>query len=68
MDATGLSVVTTPMKCVTKLSHRSSSGAKPEGEGEGEEWEEQQDTSGTKRKRDDIEPILEAHGQQVRNV
>jgi hypothetical protein len=56
------------MKCVTKLSHRSSSGAKPEGEGEGEEWEEQQDTSGTKRKRDDIEPILEAHGQQVRNV
>merc|ERR1719263_91684 len=33
----GLSVVTTPMKCVTKLSHRSSGGngsAKTEGEGE----------------------------------
>merc|ERR1719247_3787623 len=39
----GLSVVTTPMKCVTKLSHRSSGGngasKAGEGEGEGEEWE-----------------------------
>eukprot|EP00900_Chrysochromulina_parva_P010334 jgi/Chrpa1/19301/Chrysochromulina_OHIO_Genome00024086-RA len=41
----GLSVVTTPMKCVTKLSHRSSGGSSSkgiegEGEGEGEEWDE----------------------------
>jgi len=64
----GLSVVTTPMKCVTKLSHRSSSGTKVEGEGEGEEWEEQAQDSGLKRKRDDIEPILEAHGQQLRQL
>merc|ERR1719238_2255280 len=38
----GLSVVTTPMKCVTKLSHRSSGGGaakNEEGEGEGEEWD-----------------------------
>ena len=74
----GLSVVTTPMKCVTKLSHRSSN-AKVEGEGEGEEWEEDSANGGatsggssggggvSKRKRDEIEPILEAHGQQVRN-
>jgi len=64
----GLSVVTTPMKCVTKLSHRSSSGTKAEGEGEGEEWEEQAQDSGLKRKRDDIEPILEAHGQQLQQL
>merc|ERR1719472_153079 len=39
----GLSVVTTPMKCVTKLSHRTSGGgntkANGDGEGEGEEWD-----------------------------
>jgi len=45
----GLSVVTTPMKCVTKLSHRSSAGGGSkggEGEGEGEEWEEGVGVSG----------------------
>merc|ERR1719428_2320502 len=37
----GLSVVTTPMKCVTKLSHRSGGSAakQGDGEGEGEEWD-----------------------------
>lgn len=59
----GLSVVTTPMKCVTKLSHRSSSSKIEVGEGEEEEFEEE--GSGTKRKRDEIDPILEAHGQQL---
>ena len=64
----GLSVVTTPMKCVTKLSHRSNSTTKVE-EGEGEEWEEEAaSSSGTKRKRDDIEPILEAQGQQLQQL
>eukprot|EP00966_Prymnesium_polylepis_P214117 4959115-Prymnesium_polylepis.1 len=62
------------MKCVTKLSHRSST-TKVDGEGEGEEWEEGEGggggagaaggSSNNKRKRDDIEPILESHGQQV---
>lgn len=77
----GLSVVTTPMKCVTKLSHRSSN-TKGDGEGEGEEWDEEgagnsgnsgggggANSSGSasagKRKRDDIEQILESHSQQV---
>ena len=67
----GLSVVTTPMKCVTKLSHRSS--AKVGGaDGEGEEGEDEVDDVGAsgggsavKRKRDDIEPMLEAQGQQL---
>merc|ERR1719324_1001104 len=76
----GLSVVTTPMKCVTKLSHRSSgggSGNKGETEGEGEEFEG--DVGGesvaagglpgggsaVKRKRDDIEPLLEAQSAQL---
>jgi len=78
----GLSVVTTPMKCVTKLSHRSSN-PKADGEGEGEEWEEESQggsgggggsvaggavNSNNKRKRDDIEPILEAHGQQLQHL
>jgi len=65
----GLSVVTTPMKCVTKLSHRSSSTTKVE-EGEGEEWEEEAtaNSSGAKRKRDDIESILEAQGQQLQQL
>jgi len=78
----GLSVVTTPMKCVTKLSHRSSS-TKVDGEGEGEEWDEEQaannggagtasanSSSGAnnKRKRDDIEPILESHSQQLQQL
>merc|ERR1719231_1596014 len=41
----GLSVVTTPMKCVTKLSHRSASaGGKAEGE-EGEEGEDDDDAA-----------------------
>ena len=71
----GLSVVTTPMKCVTKLSHRSSASSSSkgmEGEGEGEEWEEGGEggggggsANGTKRKRDDIEPLLEAQAQQL---
>lgn len=69
----GLSVVTTPMKCVTKLSHRSSgSGASKgglDGEGEGEEWEAGEEATaiagGTKRKRDDFEPMLEAQSQQL---
>jgi hypothetical protein len=70
----GLSVVTTPMKCVTKLSHRSSGGgaAKNE-EGEGEEWDGEAEGGaaanggggGTKRKRDDLEQLLEAQGQQL---
>ena len=74
----GLSAVTTPMKCVTKLSHRSSSSnssaakLEGEGEGEGEGWGEE-DTGGggggTKRKRgDDIEPLLEAQGLQLRQL
>merc|ERR1719426_759982 len=37
----GLSVVTTPMKCVTKLSHRSSTSDKQVmGDGKEEEWDE----------------------------
>ena len=62
--------MTTPIKCVTKLSHRSSSTKVDEGEGE--EWVDEEAQGGaaggggTKRKRDDIEPILESHGQQVR--
>jgi len=81
----GLSVVTTPMKCVTKLSHRSSGGSSSkgiegEGEGEGEEWDESGAcyTGGggggggggrdTKRKRDDIEPLLEAQGLQLQQL
>lgn len=73
----GLSVVTTPMKCVTKLSHRSSS-TKVDGEGEGEEWDDESQggaasagggaAGGNKRKRDDIEPILEAHSQQLQQL
>merc|ERR1719426_183011 len=69
----GLSVVTTPMKCVTKLSHRSSGGngasKAGDGEGEGEEWDGDDATanasSNGKRKRDDIEPLLEAQSQQL---
>jgi len=81
----GLSVVTTPMKCVTKLSHRSSSGGAAkglEGEGEGEEWEEAAAAAAAsgepnghsggggslKRKRDDIEPLLEAQGLQLQQL
>jgi len=78
----GLSVVTTPMKCVTKLSHRSSAGGSSkgmEGEGEGEEWEEAgaeangsgngaAAANGAKRKRDDIEPLLEAQGLQLQQL
>lgn len=64
------------MKCVTKLSHRSSGGgakAGVDGEGEGEEWDADESGSaaanggggGAKRKRDDIEPILEAQSAQL---
>merc|ERR1719174_3302299 len=74
----GLSVVTTPMKCVTKLSHRSGGGAAKADaaeEGEGEELDGEEGVSGggagggggggTKRKRDDIEPLLEAQAAQL---
>jgi hypothetical protein len=67
-----LTAVTTPMKCVTKLSHRGSSGNK---EGEGEETNggdngngDDGDASGTKRKRDDIEPMLEAQGHKLQEL
>merc|ERR1719201_1593030 len=45
----GLSVVTTPMKCVTKLSHRSSGGGTKaaDGEGEGEEYADGGEESAT---------------------
>merc|ERR1719174_3476603 len=66
----GLSVVTTPMKCVTKLSHRSSAaGAKAglEGEEGADDWEEEAAAGGAngaaagvkRRRSDDIEPMLE---------
>ncbi|KAL1522248.1 hypothetical protein AB1Y20_017245 [Prymnesium parvum] len=68
------------MKCVTKLSHRSNSN-KGDGEGEGEEWEDEGhgsgqqgnggssgNSGGNKRKRDDIETVLESHGQQTHEV
>lgn len=64
------------MKCVTKLSHRSSSTKVDEGE-EGGEWEGDEGGAnanggggggGNKRKRDDIEPILESHGQQLQQL
>ena len=66
----GLSVVTTPMKCVTKLSHRSTTnGSKAEnGEEEGGEWENDASGQGTKRKRDEMEPLLEAQGQQLQSL
>ena len=64
----GLSVVTTPMKCVTKLSHRGSSG-KMDGEGEEGALEDDSYGGGTKRKRDDdVEPVLEAHGQKLNEL
>ena len=70
------------MKCVTKLSHRSSGGGAKAGaeEGEGEEWEGEEVTAngggagggagsapsgGQKRKRDDIDALLEAQSQQL---
>ena len=68
----GLSVVTTPMKCVTKLSHRSSAGSKGGVDGEGEDDELEGDepgasgaSGGTKRKRDETEALLEQQGQQL---
>ena len=62
----GLSVVTTPMKCVTKLSHRSSAnGAKMENDEEEGEWENDANGQGIKRKRDEIEPLLEVQSQQL---
>lgn len=65
----GLSVVTTPMKCVTKLSHRGSSGKL---EGDGEEasgvGDEDDAAPGGKRKRDDLEPVLEAQGQKLHEL
>ncbi len=75
----GLTVVTTPMKCVTKLSHRSASGSGAakgdEGEGEGgeegggEESEGGGASAGSKRKRDtadvahDIDTLIEHEAQ-----
>lgn len=70
----GLSVVTTPMKCVTKLSHRSSSSkgaADAEDEGEEDNGDGADGShgggggGGLKRKRDDIEPMLEAQSAQL---
>jgi len=60
----GLSVVTTPMKCVTKLSHRAS-GTKLETEEDEETWE---DTAAGKRKRDEIDQTLEHQGQQLEEL
>jgi len=67
-----LTAVTTPMKCVTKLSHRGSGGNK-EGEGEeavGENGQgmEMDPSGGMKRKRDDLEPMLEAQGQKLQEL
>lgn len=63
----GLSVVTTPMKCVTKLSHRSGAAGKLEdGVADDEDWDES--GSGAKRKRDDLEPLLEAQSQQLQQL
>lgn len=71
----GLSVVTTPMKCVTKLSHRSGASGKLEGSAEdageeaAEEWEEGAGPpNGMKRKRDELEPLLEAQGAQLQQL
>ena len=75
----GLSVVTTPMKCVTKLSHRSSSGSNSkagDAEGEGEEWDEADGAAagngagggGTKRKREDLDALLESQSQQLQEL
>ena len=62
----GLSVVTTPMKCVTKLSHRSSTSDKQVmGDGEEEEWDE---SATGKRKRDELESLLEGQGQQLQQL
>jgi len=65
----GLSVVTTPMKCVTKLSHRGS-GGKLEGDGEeaGLLPDDDDGAVGGKRKRDDIEPVLEAQGHKLHEL
>mmetsp|Transcript_43591 Transcript_43591/g.72470 ORF Transcript_43591/g.72470 Transcript_43591/m.72470 type:complete len:294 (+) Transcript_43591:102-983(+) len=65
----GLSVVTTPMKCVTKLSHRSCGAGKLEDGGvEDEDWDESANGGGMKRKRDDLEPLLEAQSQQLQQL
>jgi len=71
----GLSVVTTPMKCVTKLSHRSGASCKLEGGAEdaGEEAEEWDETAtgpspALKRKRDELEPVLEAQSAQIQRL
>merc|ERR1719380_307215 len=61
----GLSVVTTPMKCVTKLSHRASGTKLEAGEEEAEPWE---DSAALKRKRDDIDHTLEHQGQQLEEL
>lgn len=59
----GLSVVTTPMKCVTKLSHRPSGTGKAEAGGEEDEWGDE--AVGGKRKRDELEEALQAQGQAL---
>merc|ERR1719456_1469898 len=61
----GLSVVTTPMKCVTKLSHRASGTKLEAGEEEAEPWE---DSAALKRKRDDIDHTLEHQGQKLEEL
>ena len=63
----GLSVVTTPMKCVTKLSHRGSSG-KMEGDGEEGALDDDSFAGGKRKRDDDIDPVLEAHGQKLNEL
>ena len=74
----GLSVVTMPMKCVTKLAHRSAKaesgadgGAEAEGEGGGGDGDD--DGAGGKRKRgtspaEEFEPMLAAQGKQLEEL
>jgi len=74
----GLSVVTTPMKCVTKLSHRAGASCKLEGGADGaedageeaDEWDEGAPgpPSSIKRKRDELEPLLDAQGAQLQQL
>jgi len=67
----GLSVVTTPMKCVTKLTHRSSVGPKLETEDEDDEadgGEESACSEQKKRKRDDVDSQLEAQREQIESL
>lgn len=67
----GLSVVTTPMKCVTKLTHRSSTSKAEAADGEnaggenGEDAADGEGEGGKKRRRDELESALDAQGAQI---